>query len=178
MRPFLYFVANKSIFLVGLMGAGKTTIGQLLARRIAFEFVDSDQEIEKRAGASVATIFEIEGETSFRTREAVIVGELTTRPQIVLATGGGAIINPTSRRLLRERGIVIYLHTTPEMAFQRIRRSRERPMLKVEDPLVKLKWLYRERHSLYLECAEHVVESHGDRPSSVVSDVVSILETL
>jgi shikimate kinase len=175
MRPFLYLVLNKSIFLVGLMGAGKTTVGQLLAKRFGFEFVDSDQEIEARAGASVATIFEIEGEASFRAREALIVDELTTRSHVVLATGGGAIIDPMSRRLLRERGTVIYLHTTPEMAYQRVRRSRERPMLRVEDPLLKLRLLYEQRHDLYDQCANHVVKSHGDRPALVVADIVALL---
>jgi shikimate kinase len=157
------------------MGAGKTTIGQLLARRIAFEFVDSDQEIEKRAGASVATIFEIEGEAAFRSREALMIDELTMMPQVVLATGGGAITNPLSRQFLRERGVVIYLHTAPDMAYERVRRSRDRPMLRVEDPLVRLRWLYRQRHSLYIECANHVVESYGDRPGVVVANILAVL---
>lgn len=158
------------------MGSGKTTIGQLLAKRLQLTFIDSDHELEQRTGVSVATIFEIEGEPAFRHREAAIINELSVRQPIVLATGGGAILDPQTRSVLRERGTVIYLHSTAETSYERIRRNRERPLLMVTDPLARLRQLYELRHPLYSETAHFVVESYRDRPTAVVNEIASALE--
>lgn len=166
-----------NVFLIGLMGSGKTTIGQLLAKRLQLPFIDSDHELELRTGVSVATIFEIEGEPAFRHREAAIIEELSGRESIVLGTGGGAILDPQTRRLLRERGMVVYLHSTAETSYERIRRNRDRPLLMVTDPLLRLRQLYELRNPLYVETAHVVVESYRDRPTAVVNDIVMALES-
>jgi shikimate kinase len=138
-------------------------------------FVDSDHELEQRTGVSVSTIFEIEGEAAFRVREAALIDELTQKPGIVLGTGGGAILNPDSRRVLHERGAVIYLHSTAETSYERIRRNRDRPLLLVTDPLTRLRQFYEARHHLYQETAHYTIESYRDRPSAVVAEIVQKL---
>jgi shikimate kinase len=176
-REFESFLASvKSVFLIGLMGAGKTTIGQLLARRLNFKFLDSDHVIEARTGASVETIFEIEGEQAFRAREAELIDELTQLQDIVLATGGGAVTSASSREHLKARGTVVYLHATAYTSYARVRKSHDRPLLLTNDPLQTLLNLYELRHPLYVECATHVVESHRDRPGLVVQEVISLIE--
>jgi len=166
---------SRNVFLIGLMGSGKTTIGQMLAKRLGLSFVDSDHELERRTGVSVATIFEIEGETAFRAREAAMIDELTRRDGLVLGTGGGAVLNDDSRHALRLRGTTFYLHSTPETSFERVRRNRDRPLLMVTDPLARLRQLYEYRHPLYLDAAHHVVESYRDRPSAVVAEIATLL---
>ncbi|MBI5937992.1 MAG: shikimate kinase [Betaproteobacteria bacterium] len=148
-----------SIFLVGLMGAGKTTIGRLLSRHREMEFVDSDYEIVARCGVSIPTIFEIEGEAGFRKRESAMIDELTRRSGIVLATGGGAVLDPANREYLKSRGTVIYLHCNPQELYMRTRHDRNRPLLQTEDPLGRLEALYAQRHPLYLEVADVVIDS-------------------
>ena len=148
-----------NLFLVGLMGAGKTTLGRQLARRLDKRFVDADHELEARLGVSIPTIFEIEGEDGFRDREEAIIDELTRMSGIVLATGGGAVLRSASRARLRENGTVLYLHAEPETLWQRLRNSRHRPMLHAADPRNRLVELYRLRDPLYREVATHVVES-------------------
>jgi len=170
--------ATNRIFLVGLMGSGKTTIGQLLAKRLGWQFLDADHELERRTGVSVATIFEIEGEASFRAREAALIDELTTRDQIVLGTGGGAVLNAASRNALHARGTTFYLHSSAETSYERVRRNRDRPLLLVADPMARLKHLYDVRHKLYEETAHYVVESYRDRPSAVVAEILRILGTV
>ena len=167
---------KKNVFLIGLMGSGKTTIGQLLAKRLHLPFVDSDHELELRTGVSVATIFEIEGEPAFRQREAAIIDELSSRQPIVLGSGGGAILDPQTRGVLRERGVVVYLHSTAETSYERIRRNRDRPLLMVTDPLSRLRQLYEHRHPLYAQTAHFVVESYRDRPTAVVNEIINVLE--
>ncbi|MFZ4498206.1 MAG: shikimate kinase [Burkholderiales bacterium] len=147
------------IFLVGLMGAGKSTVGRLLAREFGLQFIDSDHEIEARNGVSIATIFELEGEAGFRARERRIIDELTQRDRIVLATGGGAVIDADNRRDLAGRGFVIYLHARPESLFTRLRNDRSRPLLQTADPRGRLAQLYRERDPWYREVADLVVET-------------------
>ncbi len=156
------------------MGSGKTTVGQLLAKRTGQPFFDSDHELEQRTGVSIATIFEIEGETAFREREAAIIDELTQREGIVLGTGGGAIMDPANRVALQTRGIVIYLHSTAETSYERLRRNRDRPLLMVTDPLSRLRQLYEVRHPLYVETSHHIVESYRDRPSAVVAEILRL----
>ncbi|HVF65035.1 MAG TPA: shikimate kinase [Casimicrobiaceae bacterium] len=151
-----------NLFLVGLMGAGKSTLGRQIARRLHLPFLDADIELERRLGVSIATIFEIEGEAAFRDREEALIDELTDRRNIVLATGGGAITRQGSRRNLNERGTVVYLHATPETLFHRIGGSRNRPMLNVEDPRARLAALYAERDPLYRLIADEIVESDRD----------------
>ena len=148
-----------NIFLVGMMGAGKTTVGRTLARRLKLRFVDSDHEIEARCGVKIPVIFEIEGEAGFRSREAQALAELTVLQGIVLATGGGAFLREESRRLLAARGIVIYLRATPEHLFEHVRQDRTRPLLATGDPLARLRQLYRERDPLYREVADLVVDT-------------------
>ena len=148
-----------NIFLVGMMGAGKTTVGRTLARRLKLRFVDSDHEIEARCGVKIPVIFEIEGEAGFRSREAQAVAELTELAGIVLATGGGAVLREDSRRLLAARGIVVYLRATPEHLFERVRQDRNRPLLATGDPLTRLRELYVERDPLYRSIADVVIDT-------------------
>lgn len=142
-----------------MMGAGKTTLGRTLARRLDKRFIDADRELESRLGVSITTIFEIEGESGFRDREAAALTELTEQTGIVLATGGGAVMRADSRARLRENGTVLYLHGKPELLWQRLRGSQHRPLLQVADPRARLADLYALRDPLYREIAHHVVES-------------------
>src|SRR5262249_13558441 len=138
--------------------AGKTTIGRLLAKRMKFRFVDSDQEIAASTGVNIPTIFEIEGEAGFRRREAEIIQRLAEAGDIVMATGGGTVLDPNSRRFLREHGAVVYLSASPETLSERTRHDKNRPLLQVEDRLARLRELYRQRDSLYREVAHIIVE--------------------
>ena len=148
-----------NIFLVGLMGAGKTTVGKLLSKRYHKNFHDSDHEIESRCGVKIPVIFEIEGESGFRKREETAIAELTALSNVVLATGGGAILSEANRELLKSRGIVIYLRGTPEHLFERTRHDRNRPLLQTSNPLTKLRELYQQRDPLYREVADVVIDT-------------------
>src|SRR5690349_13704517 len=141
------------------MGSGKTTIGRLLARRLGRRFVDSDHAIEARTGASIPWIFEIEGEASFRRREAEMIRELTGQEGIVLATGGGAVLDPASRALLAERGTVIYLRAGIGSILQRTSHDKNRPLLQTADPRRKLEDLLAQREPLYREIADLVIDT-------------------
>jgi shikimate kinase len=144
------------------MGAGKTTLGRQLARRLGKRFVDADHELEARLGVSIPTIFEIEGESGFRDREEAVIAELTQLADIVLATGGGAVTREASRACLRQNGTVIYLHARPDTLWLRIRHAKHRPMLHAADPRARLAELYSLRDPLYREVADHVIESDRD----------------
>jgi shikimate kinase len=148
-----------NLYLVGMMGAGKTTIGRLLARRLKLRFVDSDHEIERRCGVKVPLIFDIEGEPGFRSRESQTLAELTALEGIVLATGGGAVLADDNRRRLAARGTVIYLCAKPEDLYERVRQDRNRPLLATPDPLARLRELYVQRDPLYREAADVVVDT-------------------
>jgi shikimate kinase len=154
--------ADRNFFLVGLMGAGKSTVGRALARRLKLTFVDSDHEIEARTGVKIATIFELEGEIGFRAREEEVIAELIQRQGIVLATGGGAVLSPVTRQGLRERGTVIYLRARVEDLWRRTRHDRIRPLLQTHDPKTRLQQLYTERDPLYSEVA-HIVVDTGEQ---------------
>src|SRR5215213_3917547 len=143
-----------NLYLVGMMGAGKTTIGRLLARRLKLRFVDSDHEIERRCGVKVPLIFDIEGEAGFRCRESQTLADLTALEGIVLATGGGAVLADENRRYLSARGTVIYLCAQPEDLYERVRQDRNRPLLATPDPLARLRELYVQRDPLYREAAD------------------------
>jgi shikimate kinase len=150
------------LFLVGLPGAGKSTLGRQLARRLNKHFVDADTELENRLGVSIPTIFEIEGEAGFRDREEVTLAELTQLVDVVLSTGGGAVLRPANRARLKENGTVVYLHADPHVLWERVRHSRNRPLLQTGDPRIRLATLYGERDALYREVADHVIESDRD----------------
>ncbi len=152
-------VPSHNILLIGLMGAGKTTIGRLLARHRDLQFVDSDHEIEARCGVSIPTIFEIEGEEGFRKRETCVIDELSRRRGIVLGTGGGVVLNPLNRQRLKGRGVVIYLRCQPQELYLRTRHDRNRPLLQTEDPLARLQSLYEQRHPLYMQTADVVLDT-------------------
>ena len=147
------------VFLVGMMGAGKTTIGRGLARALGREFVDLDHELEARCGVRVPVIFEIEGEAGFRRREAAALEECTQRRNIILATGGGAILAAENRQRLHERGIVVYLRASVDELFRRTCRDRNRPLLATADPRGTLRELMTLREPLYKEVADMVVET-------------------
>jgi len=157
------------------MGAGKSAVGRALARSLNLEFVDTDDEIERRTGVDIPFIFEKEGEAGFRKREAAVVDELTARPDLVLATGGGVVGEPDNRRHLAARGTVVYLHATVTQQLERTRRGRERPMLAAGDPAETLGRLFAERDPLYREIADLVIETDGRRVHHVVEDIRSRL---
>ena len=150
---------HENLYLVGMMGAGKTTVGRSLARRLKLRFYDSDQEIEARCGVKIPVIWEIEGEAGFRAREAQAIAELSVLDGIVLATGGGAVLAKENRALLSARGTVVYLRATPEHLYERVRQDRNRPLLATADPLGRLHELYVERDPLYREVADVVVDT-------------------
>lgn len=152
-------IPSSNIFLVGLMGSGKTTIAKLLAKHRGLTFVDSDHEIVSRCGVSIPTIFEIEGEEGFRKREACVIDELSRRQRVVLATGGGAVLRPENRANLKGRGAVVYLRCQPRELYMRTRHDKNRPLLQTDDPLKKLQELYAARHALYMETADIVLDS-------------------
>jgi shikimate kinase len=148
-----------NLYLVGMMGAGKTTVGRLLARRLKLRFIDCDQEIERRCGVSVPLIFDIEGEAGFRGRESQVLEEIIALQNVVLATGGGAVLDAGNRRRLAAGGTVVYLCAQPEALYERVRQDRNRPLLATGDPLARLRELYVKRDPLYREVAHLVVET-------------------
>ena len=146
-----------NIFLVGMMGAGKTTVGKLLAQQLGKIFIDSDEEIQQRTGVTIPHIFDVEGEAGFRQREASVIQNLAGRDNIVLATGGGAVLSEQSRIALRNNGVVVYLKSTVHDLWQRTRNDRNRPLLQTADPRAKLKELYELRDPLYTQVADLVM---------------------
>lgn len=158
-----------NIYLVGLMGAGKTTLGRALAKRLDYQFVDSDHEIEARTGVRLTTIFEIEGEEGFRKREAQVIAELATYKRRVVATGGGAVLRQENRDHLRSSGFVIYLDVPLSTLWERTRRDRSRPLLQVSDPLLRLQQLHLERDRLYREVANVVISGSRITLQSICS---------
>ena len=153
------------------MGAGKSAVGRQLARLLHLEFVDSDEEIEKRTGVDIAYIFEKEGESGFREREAKVIDDLTRLENVVLATGGGAILDPNSRSHLGARGFVVYLHTTVRQQLERTRRGHARPLLENRPRRQVLEELMIVRDPLYREIADLVVETDGRRVQAVAREI-------
>lgn len=158
------------------MGSGKTTIGRQLAARLGLEFLDSDLEIEQRTGVDIPTIFDYEGEAGFRKRERKVIDELTQQAGIVLATGGGAVLDPDNRRDLSARGLVIYLQCAVDQQFHRTARDRNRPLLHTEDPRTRLQRLMEERDPLYLAIADLVVPTGQRSVGAVVQDILAMLD--
>ena len=161
-----------NVFLVGLMGAGKTTVGRQLAERLGYRFFDSDHEVEKRCGADIPWIFDVEGEAGFRKRESLMIDELTQHQHIVLATGGGAVLLEFNREVLRTRGFVVYLRAGIDRLYQRTARDRNRPLLQTEDPRAKLEELLRQREPLYREVADLVVNTDRGSVNRVVCQIL------
>jgi shikimate kinase len=161
----------QNLFLVGPMGAGKSAVGRQLARMLHMDFVDSDDEIERRTGVDIPFIFEKEGEEGFRTRESKVIDELTARQGIVLATGGGVVMDPRNRSHLGGRGYVVYLHTTVEQQLDRTRRGRQRPLLAEGDPRETLEALMQIRDPLYREIADMTVPTDGRRIKEVAAEI-------
>ena len=164
-----------SLFLTGPMGAGKSTIGRQLSKQLKRPFHDSDHEIEKRTGVDIPLIFELEGEAGFRKREAVVIDELTQLPDIILATGGGAILDPANRQHLNERGTVIYLHTSVDQQLSRTARDRNRPLLQTDNPRARLEALMTVREPLYREIADLVIDTDNKRVQDVVKQISKYL---
>ena len=164
-----------NIFLVGMMGAGKTTLGRALARRLGREFVDCDRELVERTGVPVATIFEIEGEEGFRRRESGVLQELCARDRCVIATGGGVVLTEANRDLMRTSGTVVYLKARLESLWERTRHDSTRPLLATPDPRARLAELLAEREPLYRQTAHVVVETGQQSPATAVGRVLAAL---
>jgi shikimate kinase len=165
---------KRNIFLIGPMGAGKTTIGKQLAQLLHLEFIDTDQEIESRTGAAIDWIFDIEGEAGFRVREKEIIEELSQRQGIVLATGGGAVVEVENRNFLAGRGIVVYLETSIEQQLERTRKDKRRPLLQNNnDPEATLVALHKERDAQYREIADVIVATNENSIKSVANKIAN-----
>ena len=167
---------DQPLFLVGMMGAGKTTIGRSLARILDREFLDLDHELEARCGVRVSLIFDIEGEEGFRRRETTALDECSRRRGIVLATGGGAVLSPENRKYLKERGVVVYLRASADELFRRVSRDRNRPLLQTPDPKGRLRSLLQEREPLYEEVASITFDTGSMAVAQVVRSLVPLLQ--
>jgi len=165
--------AHESLFLVGMMGTGKSTVGRLLARELGLEFVDCDKEMEARSGVSVSTVFELEGEAAFRRREAALLDELTRRAGIVLATGGGAVLLEENRTRLRERGLVIHLQATVDEILRRTQNDRSRPLLQTPDKRERVTELLEQRRPLYEATAHVSFHSGAINPKKLVARILA-----
>ena len=164
------------LILVGMMGAGKTTVGRLLARRLKRSFYDTDEEIERRCGVRVPVIFDIEGEAGFRARERQMIEELCALDNAVLSTGGGAVLAEENRKVIAACGVVVYLHARPPQLWLRVRHDRNRPLLATGDPEKKLEMLYAERDSLYREVADLVIDTGKQSVQTLAKDLLARLE--
>ncbi|MBK4775765.1 shikimate kinase AroK [Candidatus Pantoea edessiphila] len=169
---------KRNIFLVGPMGAGKSTIGRHLAQQLKMDFFDSDQEIEQRTGADISWVFDVEGEEGFREREEKIINELTAKQGIVLATGGGSVKSQHTRNCLSARGIVVYLETTVEKQLSRTKRDKKRPLLQLQvnlSPIKILKTLAKERNPLYREIADITISTDNQSTKIVANQIMHML---
>ncbi|RKZ87044.1 MAG: shikimate kinase AroK [Gammaproteobacteria bacterium] len=167
-----------NVFLVGPMGAGKSTVGRQLAKTLGRDFYDSDKEIEKRTGVSISWIFEMEGEAGFRAREQKVIAELTDLKNVVLATGGGAVLAEENRRILRSRGHVVYLSASVEQLMRRTSKDKSRPLLQTEDPKQQIVDLLAQRDQLYRDVADIELRTGEQSIQHVVSGLVKKLEIL
>jgi shikimate kinase len=167
---------SDNVILVGPMGAGKTTIGKVLANHLKLEFVDSDREIEAATGADIPWIFDVEGEAGFRERESRMIAELTARQGIVLATGGGSVLAPANRECLRAGGFVVYLRASLSQQIERTSRDKNRPLLQTPDPAGRIAELMKIRDPLYREVADIVVDTNRRSPRIVGQEIVRRLQ--
>ena len=168
--------SERTISLVGMPGGGKSTVGRHLARQLGLRFFDADVEIERRIGCSIRVYFEREGEASFRDVEQLVVGELVGHPDAVIATGGGTVLREANRVALRNATTVVYLRSTPEELFRRLRHDTQRPLLQVADPLRKLRDLFAERDPLYRQSAHFIIETGRPSVPSLVNMILMQLE--
>ena len=169
---------SENIYLVGLMGAGKTTIGRQLARTLKMPFYDSDKAIEERTGVDIPTIFEFEGEEGFRNREQKMLQQLTEIKGIVMATGGGAVLREENRKLLSENGFVIYLHCDVDKLLERTRRDSQRPLLNTQDPKERLEMLFEQRKPLYTAIADFTIDTGVLQRRDVVTQILDVYESI
>jgi shikimate kinase len=163
---------DRRIFLIGMMGVGKSTIGRLLARQTGFDFIDCDHELEARVGVAIATMFEVEGEESFRRRESALLDELTQRSGVVLGTGGGAILGDDNRQWLHARGLVIYLHASVDEILRRTQADRSRPLLQTDDRRARIEELLKNRRALYEDTAHLSFHSGTINPRKLVARII------
>lgn len=163
--------SSSNVFLVGPMGAGKSTIGRLLAAELRLDFKDTDKEIEDRSGVDIPWIFDMEGEEGFRNREAAMLEELSQLDKTLLATGGGIVLRPENRRVLASRGKVVYLMTSIDEQVRRTARDKKRPLLNQDDPRAVLTTLMDQRHPLYEEIADFIIDTNGRSPKSVAQQL-------
>lgn len=168
-------ILAQNVFLIGPVGAGKSTIGRQLATALKMDFFDSDREIEKRCGVDIDWIFDLEGEKGFRQREQDIINELANRQGIVLATGGGAVVSLDNRTVLSSRGKVVYLQASIEQQLQRTAKDKRRPLLQVEDKESQLIKMMKEREPLYREISDITVETSGSTVRSIVQKITHLL---
>jgi shikimate kinase len=166
----------RTISLIAMPGAGKSTAGRQLAHVLGRPFMDADHELERRIGGSIRSFFEAEGEAAFRDLEEQVIGELAQQPGLVLATGGGSVLRPANRQALRQHSTVIYLRATPEELFRRLRHDTQRPLLQVADPLRRLRELYRDRDPLYRETAQFIIETGRPSVATMVNMILMQLE--
>jgi shikimate kinase len=166
-------MGSGNLFLVGMMGAGKTTLGKALAQRLRREFVDTDRLLVERTGVPVATVFEIEGEDGFRRRESAVLAEICARDGSVVATGGGVVLDECNRRLMRESGTVVYLKARVESLWERTRHDSSRPLLATPNPRERLAEILDERDPLYREAAHIIVETGSQSAATLVGRVVA-----
>lgn len=168
-------MAVSRIFLVGPMGAGKTTIGKLLADDLNLEFIDVDREIEARSGVDIPWIFDREGEAGFRIRESAALNELSQLERVLISTGGGAVLSLDNRKIMSATGTVVYLHTSVDEQARRTNRDRKRPLLQNDDPARVLAELMAIREPLYRDVADIIVETDGRSPKTVAQDIAARL---
>lgn len=169
-------VESNNIYFIGLMGAGKTTIGKLLAKHYGKAFYDTDVEIEKRTGVKIPVIFDLEGEAGFRKRETAVIQDLTQLTNIVMATGGGAVIALQNQQLLKAHGTVIYLRANVNELWHRTRNDKHRPLLQNVDIRTKLEQLYAERNPLYTAIATHIVDTGNQPVSNIITKIEALLQ--
>ena len=167
---------KQNIYLVGPMGAGKSTIGRLLSTELKLIFKDTDKEIEDRCGCNIPWIFDVEGEEGFRRRETAAIDDLSALSGLVLATGGGAVLRPENRKFLQSRGAVVYLHASVEQQIERTAKDRNRPLLQAENPAQVLADLMAVRDPIYRDCCDYLIKTDGRRPRAVVREILQHLE--
>lgn len=168
---------QSNVYLIGLMGAGKTTVGKKLASLLLLDFIDIDQLVEQRTGVSISHIFEVEGESGFRERESKLLAEVSDGRQAVISTGGGVILRAQNRQVMRKHGQVIYLRVSLEILWQRLKNSQTRPLLQQCDPKVKLTQLMLERDPLYADEADFIVESNADTAIKSAKKIYDLLKS-
>ena len=171
-------MSKHNIYLVGPMGAGKSTIGRLLSAELKLDFKDSDREIESRCGCNIPWIFDVEGEKGFRDREALAIAEITTEKDILMATGGGAVIRPENRQNLKSRGTVVYLKTSVAQQLARTSKDKNRPLLQIDNPKEVLSRLMAERDPLYQDVADIIIHTDDRNPKFVIQEILKRLQEL